>query len=76
MNSKVTLEVPLREHKKWKAAALMMDLSLKDFVLIGMQNFMHMHPNKVTEKALKQSKSGKNIKKFDTINDLFKDLGI
>ncbi len=76
MHSKVTLEIPLTEHKKWKTAALMMDMSMKDFVLIGMRSFMQMKPNKVTEKALKQSKAGKNVKKFDTIYDLFEDLGI
>ena len=31
-------------------------------------------PNKVTIKAIKQSELGKNLKKFDSLDDLFLDL--
>ena len=43
---------------------------------MSVDDFMQKKLNKVTEKALKQSKAGKNLKKFDSLNDLFDDLGI
>lgn len=59
MNSKIILEIPSAEYKKWKTIAIML-----------------MKPNKVTEKALKQSKSGKNLKKFNSLEALFENLSI
>ena len=32
--------------------------------------------NKITKQALNQSKLGKNLKKFNSLDDLFDDLGI
>ena len=75
-HSKLTIDIPSSEHRRIRMAASMMDLSIKDFVLMSVENFMHKKPNKVTEKALKQSRSGKNIKKFNTLDELFDDLGI
>jgi antitoxin component of RelBE/YafQ-DinJ toxin-antitoxin module len=37
---------------------------------------MQRKPNKVTMKAIKQSEEGKNLKKFESLEDLFEDLGI
>lgn len=54
----------------------MMDISMKELLLMSFEDFMHKKFNKVTEKALKQSKAGKNLKKFDTLDELFDDLGI
>ena len=74
--SRLTIDLPLSAHKRLKMTASMMDISMKDLVLISVEEFIHRKPNKVTEKALKQSMAGKNLKKFDSINDLFEDLGI
>ena len=49
---------------------------MKQLVLMSVDDFMQKKLNKVTEKALKQSKAGKNLKKFDNLDDLFDDLGI
>ena len=74
--ARVTVDMPVAEHKRLKAAALMMDVTIKDYVRMSIEDFMEKRPNKVTEKALKQSKSGKNLKKFDSLEDLFEDFGI
>ena len=74
--SRLTIDLPSSAHKKLKLAASMMDVSMKDLVLMSVEEFMHKKPNKVTAKALKQSITGKNLKKFDSIHDLFDDLGI
>ena len=54
----------------------MMDLSMKELVLLSVEEFLHRKPNKVTAKALKQSEAGKALKKFQTIHELFDDLGV
>lgn len=74
--SRLTIDLSRADHKRLKTAASMMDISMKQLVLMSLDDFMQKKFNKVTEKALKQSKAGKNIKKFDNLNDLFEDLGI
>ena len=74
--SRLTIDLPTSEHKRLKMAASLMDISMKQLVLMGVADFMEKKFNKVTEKALKQSKSGKNLKRFDNLEDLFDDLGI
>ncbi|HSX04504.1 MAG TPA: hypothetical protein VLG76_07225 [Rhabdochlamydiaceae bacterium] len=74
--SRLTVDLPSPIHKKWKALASLMDLSMKDLVLMSVEEFLQKKPNKVTEKALKQSMSGKNLKKFKNLDELFKDLGV
>lgn len=74
--SRLTIDLPASEHKRLKMAASLMDVSMKQLVLMSVENFMQKKLNKVTEKALKQSKLGKNLKKFDNLDALFDDLGI
>lgn len=74
--SKLTINLPVTEHRRLKAAALMMGISMKDLVITSFEEFMHRKPNKVTEKAMKQAETGKGVKKFNNLNDLLKDLGI
>lgn len=74
--ARLTIDIPIAEHRRLKMAASMMDVSMKELVLMSVDEFMEKKPNKVTEKALKQSKAGKNLKKFNNLNDLFEDLGI
>ncbi|MBS3905109.1 MAG: hypothetical protein KGZ39_07275 [Simkania sp.] len=74
--ARLTIDLPVSEHKRLKMAASLMDISMKQLVIMSVDDFMQKKFNKVTEKAIKQSKSGKNLKKFDTLDELFKDLGI
>ncbi|HSW72627.1 MAG TPA: hypothetical protein VLG44_04395 [Chlamydiales bacterium] len=74
--SRLTIDLPSREHRKIKMAASMMDISMKDLVLLSLDEFMHRKFNKVTEKAMKQGREGKNVKKFKNMEELFEDLGI
>ncbi len=79
MNHRLTrlpIDLPSSEHKRLKMAASLMDVSMKQLVIMSVDDFMQKKFNKVTEKALKQSKVGKNLKKFDSLDDLFDDLGI
>ncbi len=79
MNTKtarLTIDLPRADHKRLKTAASMIGTSMKDLVLMSVEEFMHRKPNKVTVKAIKQSAAGKNLKKFKSLEDLFEDLGI
>ena len=71
---RITLDVPAAQHKKIKTIASMMDLSIKDLMLMSFEEFMHKKYNKVTEKAIKQTLAGKDVKKFKTFDDLVEDL--
>ena len=51
-----------------------MDLSIKDLMLMSFEEFMHKKYNKVTEKAIKQTLVGKNVKRFKTLDALIEDL--
>ncbi len=66
----LTIDLPASEHKRLKMTASLMDVSMKQLVLMSVDDFMQRKLNKVTEKALKQSKIGENLKKFDNLNDL------
>ena len=71
---RITLDVPATQHKKIKTLALMMDLSIKDLMLMSFEEFMHKKYNKVTEKAIKQTLAGKGVKRFKTLDDLIEEL--
>ena len=74
--TRLTIDIPTAEHKRLKMAASLMDISMKQLVLMSVDDFMQKKLNKVTEKTLKQSRAGKNLKKYDNLDDLFDDLGI
>jgi hypothetical protein len=74
--ARLTIGLTKAEHKRLKMAASMMGTSMKDLVLISVDGFLHRKPNKVTLKAMKQSESGKGLKKFSNMNEFFEDLGI
>jgi macrodomain Ter protein organizer (MatP/YcbG family) len=74
--ARLTIDLPKAEHKRLKMAASMMGTTMKELVLISVEEFLHKKPNKITVKAMKQSITGKGLKKFHNLNELFDDLGI
>jgi hypothetical protein len=74
--SRLTIDLPKAEHKRLKMAASLIGTTMKDLVLMSVEEFMQRKPNKVTLKALKQSESRKSLKKFDNLGEFFEDLGI
>ena len=75
--SKLTIDLPIMQHKRIKMAASMMGVNtIKNLLLMSFENFMHRKLNKVTEKALKLAEQKKGLKKFKTLDELFEDLGI
>lgn len=76
MSHKLTIDLSAAEHKRIKMAASMMGTTMKNVILMAFENLMQKKFNKVTEKALKISEKGKGLKRFETLDDLFEDLGI
>lgn len=74
--ARLTIDLSKAEHKRLKTAASLMGTTMKDLVLISVDEFLHRKPNKVTLKAMKQSESGKGLKRFKNLDELFDDLGI
>jgi antitoxin component of RelBE/YafQ-DinJ toxin-antitoxin module len=74
--ARLTIDLSRTEHKRLKTAASLMGTTMKDLVLISVDEFLLKKPNKVTLKAMKQSESGKGLKKFKNLEEFFEDLGI
>lgn len=74
--ARLTIDISLSEHRKIKTAATMMGTTIKNFMLMSVEDFMQRKLNKVTEKALKLSVQGKGLKKFKSLDELFEDLGV
>ena len=71
-----TIDLPKKEHKKISTMASVLGLSMKDLFLISIEEFAHKKLNKTTLKAIEETASEKGLHKFDSLEDMFKDLGI
>jgi len=71
---RITIDVPVAKRKEIKTHASIMDISMKDLMLLGYEYLIHKKFNKETEKAIKQTIAGKNVKKFNDIRELLEDL--
>jgi len=72
--ARLTIDLSKGDHKKIKTAANAMEITMKDLVILSVTAFINRKPNKVTEKALHQVKTGKGIKKFDSLKEMLEDL--
>ena len=80
----MTIEIPEKEYKKIKIAAINLGLSIKDYVLEALElkqsilirdDGVTRVLNKKTVKALEESrKKGKKLPTFKNVKDLMKDL--
>ncbi len=78
-HSRMTLDLPIQEHKKLKAMAAFMGISLKDLILtcvrenlLGSSN----EPNAETIKAFKETDEGKGLVRCDDFDDFVAKLGL
>ncbi|HSX38444.1 MAG TPA: hypothetical protein VLE95_06405 [Chlamydiales bacterium] len=79
MNTKtarLTIDMERSEHKRLKMVASMMGTTIKNLILMSVEEFMQKKPNKVTLKAMKQSEGGKGLKKFRSLDEMLEDLGV
>lgn len=73
---KYTIDLSYQEHKRIRTTAFLLGLSMKDLFLLSVEEFTHKKLSKATEKALQNTDLGKGLHKFDTLQDMFDDLGI
>jgi hypothetical protein len=71
-----TMDLPNKEHRRIRAIASLLGLSMKEFFLLSVEEFTHKKLNKTTEKTLKNTDLGKGLRKFKTLQEMFDDLGI
>ena len=82
--TKMTIEIPDEEYKKLKITAIHLGVSIKDYVLEALrlkQKILVRDDgvirilNDETVAALEESRSGKKIKSFKTVEEAFAEMG-
>lgn len=75
--TRMSIDVPLKDHKRIKIAAAAEGVSIKEFVVECIYERIHpeKRPNKMTRKAMEDARKGKTIK-ADDFDDICKQLGI
>ena len=78
-STKLTIEMPKKEHQRLKATAAALGLTIKDLVLGCIRDnvlYSSNRPNDETLKVFRETDAGKNLKSFKSADDFLKDLGI
>ncbi len=75
--TRMSIDVPLKDHKRIKILAAAEGLSIREFVVecITQKIYPEKHPNKTTRKAMEHARKGKTIKAKD-FDDICNQLGI
>ena len=76
--SRITIDIPVADHKRLKAMAAILGKSMRDVVMDSIKEHLHQVkvPNKKTLKAIANIEAGKDLVQAKDIEDLFKKLGI
>jgi len=69
--SRMTIDIPQSDHKKLKAAASLMGISLKTLVMMSVENFVHKKLKKLMKEEA-QLEAGPQEENLFTIDNLFK----
>lgn len=72
--SRLTIDLSKGDHKKNKNSRSSNGYYHERSGHLSVAAFINRKPNKVTEKALQQVKTGKGVKKFESLKDLLEDL--
>lgn len=81
--ARLTIDCSNEQKRKIKMLAASKDMSITDFMLALVEEkytwcplgLSHI-PNNETITSIEESESGKGVKSFDSMEDLYKDLGI
>jgi len=79
--SRLTIDIPKVLHKRLKTRAALSGKSMRDMVLDALEasdicQYSDHHPNKETLEAIENVEKGKNLTEYESLDDLFKKLGI
>lgn len=77
-HSRMTIDLPTEVHKKLKAMAAFMGMTLKDLVLNCLTDHLlsENEPNEETLKAFKETDRGKGLVRCKDFNDFVDKLGL
>ena len=76
--TRVTVDFPLEEHRRLKAVAALIGLSMQAYIIGCVEEKLYSTniPNAKTKKAIKNVENGKGIKTAKDADDLKKQLGL
>ena len=76
-HARMTIDMPYEEHKRLKAMAAFMGISLRELVLSCLRDHLlsENKPNKETLNAFKETDEGKGLIHCDDFDDFVKKLG-
>lgn len=77
-HARMTIDMPFEEHKKLKAMAAFMGVSLKELVLNCLRDHLlsYNEPNAETLKAFEETDAGKGLVHCKDFNDFVDKLGL
>jgi hypothetical protein len=75
--TRMSIDVPLKDHKRIKVLAAAEGLTIRDFVIDCINEKIHPEkkPNKTTKKAMEAARKGK-VSRAKNFNELCKHIGI
>ncbi len=78
--TRLTANISAALHRKAKAISALNNMTLTSFLEDAIENeiekFTHHEPNDLTRETLDKSLRGEDVKAFDSLDDLFEDIGI
>jgi len=74
--ARLSIDIPLAEHKKLKAVAAIQGTSVKDLVLNCIHTTLYKEPNETTKRVLRETEEGKNLNYYDSIDEMMEKLGL
>jgi hypothetical protein len=74
--ARIIVDLPTAEHRKLKDLTALLGLSIQEFVGTCVENALYSTnvPNKATQRAMKEIKSGKNLTVCESVDALMKKL--
>lgn len=75
--TRVTVDFPQDEHKRLKAVAALMGVSMQQYIIGCVEEKLYSEnvPNAKTRKVFKETDEAKNLNACENVNDLIKKLG-
>ena len=76
--SRITLDIPKESHKRIKALSAVIGKSMREIIVDAVNDSFKRTkiPNIKTLEAMKNVENRKGLKSYDSVEDLFKKLGI
>ncbi|WP_194848197.1 hypothetical protein [Candidatus Neptunochlamydia vexilliferae] len=74
---RITLDIPEDLHRKLKAVAALMGMTLKEYILGCVEDkTFNREPTETLWQAMEDSRRGENLNEYVDVNDLFKKLNL